>query len=173
MKHRQFGSSVREFSRLNVCKSDNQQPAFQRRISTIFWRVENRQCRNLLAQIQAGRRQICRCRAFSKMAITIRRQRTPGHGASLFFYKFARTTLLCNQVGRHSTHYNCSIIGPIGRSSSASQAGASRRFGAYHRHSAARWPACPSRFRASPPRAGAASPANSACQLLASGLRKA
>jgi hypothetical protein len=107
------------------------------------------------------------------MAITIRRQRTSDQGASLFFYKIARTTLLCNQVGRQSTHYNCCIIAPIGRSSSAGQAGPSRRFGAYYRHRAARWSTCPSRFQASPRRPGAASLAKPDCQLLASDPRKA
>ena len=137
MIHRQFGSSLREFPRLNVCNFDKQQTVFQRRISTIFCRVENRQCRNLLAQIQAGRRQICRCRAFSKMAITIRRQRTRGHGASIFFYKIARTTLLGRWNSRKTTSWNCCTIAPIHGSRAAQKAGTSRPHGAYCARSAA------------------------------------
>ena len=145
MIHRQFGSSLREFPRLNVCKFDKQQTVFQRRISTIFWRVENRQCRNLLAQIQAGRRQICRCRAFSKMAITIPRQRTRGHGASIFFYKIARTTLLGRWNFRKPTQCNCCTIAAIHGSRAVQKAGTSRRNGAYSARSAARRQASASR----------------------------
>jgi hypothetical protein len=138
MKRRLFGSSVWELPRLSVCKFDTQQKAFQRRISTIFWSVENRQCRNRLAQIQAGRRQICRCRAFSKMAIPLPRQRTSDHGASLFFYKIARTTLLGRWNYKKSTQCNCCTIGPIHGSRAAQKARNSRRCGAYFLHIAAR-----------------------------------
>ena len=108
-----------------------------------------------------------------KQPIPSPRQRTRDHRASLFFYKIARTTLLCNQVWRPSTCYNCGTIGPIGRPSSAWRAGLSRRFGAYRRHRAAIWPTCPSRSLASPRRAGAALLADPACELLASDPRKA
>lgn len=101
------------------------------------------------------------------------RQRTLNHGAFLFFYKIARTTLRCNQVWKPSTYYNCCTIGPIGRSSSAWRAGPSRRLAAYYRHRAASWPAGCSRFPAPPPMPDAASRANPACKLLTFSLRKA
>jgi len=173
MKHRQCKSSVRELHRADICNPGAIQAARQRQSPATLGHRENYQRHNLVAQIRACWRQMGRCRAFALTPIPISRQQTLDHGGSLFFYSLARTTLLCNQAGRPSTRYNCRTICPIGRSSSAWQAGPSRRFGAYHRHRVARWPTCPSRFLASPRRAGAASPANPAYQLLASDPRKA
>jgi hypothetical protein len=66
------------------------------------------------------------------------RQRTLNHCASLFFYKIARTTLLCRWNFRYPTQCNCCIIASIRGSRAVQKAGTSRRNGAYSTHSAAR-----------------------------------
>lgn len=66
------------------------------------------------------------------------RQRTLNPGASLFFYKIARTTLLGRQVFRKVNNCNCYTIWPICGSRAERKAGLSRRRGAYFARSAAR-----------------------------------
>jgi hypothetical protein len=70
--------------------------------------------------------------------ITFPRQRTLNHGASLFFYKIARTTLLSRWTSRKPNLWNCCTIAPIHGSSAAQKAGTSRPHGAYSARSAAR-----------------------------------
>jgi hypothetical protein len=77
--------------------------------------------------------------------IPLPRQRTADHGASLFFYKIARTTLLGSWNSRYPTQCNHCIIGPICASSAERKAGHSRRRGAYFARSAARRQASTSR----------------------------
>lgn len=73
------------------------------------------------------------------------RQRTLNHGASLFFYKIARTTLLCRRNSRYPTQCNCCSIAAIRGSRAVQKAGTSRRNGAYSARSAARRQASASR----------------------------
>lgn len=76
------------------------------------------------------------------------RQRIRDHGASLFCYEFARTTLLCRWNSRYPTQCNCCIIGPIRASSAERKAGLSRRCGAYFvRMVARRQASAPRRLR--------------------------
>jgi len=80
-----------------------------------------------------------------KQPIPSPRQRTRGHGASLFCYEFARTTLLGRWNFKKSTQCNCCTIGPSHGSMAARKAGTSRRCGAYFARSAARRQASASR----------------------------
>jgi hypothetical protein len=80
-----------------------------------------------------------------KQPIPSSRQRTRGHGASLFFYKIARTTLLCRWNSRYPTHCNCCTIAATHGSRAVQKAGTSRRNGAYSTRSAARRQASASR----------------------------
>jgi hypothetical protein len=73
------------------------------------------------------------------------RQRTLNHGASLFFYEFARTTLLGRWNSQYSTQCNYCTIGPIHGSMAARKAGPSRRRGAYFARIVARRQASASR----------------------------
>jgi hypothetical protein len=114
----------------------------------------------------------CRPGSFEQR-IPVPRQRTPNHGASLFFYRLARTTLLCNPVRRSAKCCNCEAIGPIGSSSAVWQAGLLRRLGAYYRHRPTRWPTYRSRFRASWYQSGDASTASAACEIPGPTPRKA
>lgn len=98
--------------------------------------------------------------------IPLPRQRTRDHGASLFFYQVARTTLLGSQPGGPAIACNCPTIGSSSRASAISKAGLSRQFNAYCRHSAARRPTCCTKLRASPPPHRGDAPTRPASQLL-------
>jgi hypothetical protein len=73
------------------------------------------------------------------------RQRTLNHGASLFLYKIARTTLLGRWHFRKSTQCNCCTIAANHGPRAVRKAGASRRCGAYFARIVARRQASASR----------------------------
>jgi hypothetical protein len=77
--------------------------------------------------------------------IPLPRLRKRDHGASLFCYEFARTTLLGRWTSRRPTSWNCFAIAPSHRSRETQKAGTSRRHGAYFARSAARRQASASR----------------------------
>jgi hypothetical protein len=138
MKHRHCKSSVREFHRLDICNPGAMQAARHRQGRAILGRPENRQRHGLVVQTWAWWRQMGRCRASALKPILFPRPRTQDHGAFLFFYKFARTTLLGRWNYKKSTQCNCCTIGHIHGSRAAQKAGNSRQRGAYFLHIAAR-----------------------------------